>query len=178
MFHNESGISLRPPAPDAIRGGNVEELLGNLNKLGVKLRLEGDDLRVSAPPGVLTEEVRQTLRSKKVQVVNLLRFSDAAVPALPTTTLQADAANRWEPFPLTDIQHAYWVGRNNAMEGSVATHLYVELDCENLDLTRLTNALNHLIDRHEMLRAVIETDGRQRILQSVPRYEIAVSDAS
>ena len=178
MFQNESGITLRPLAPDALRAGNVEELLGNLNKLGVKLRLEGDDLRVSAPSGVLTEEVRQTLRSKKDQVVNMLRFSDAPAPAAPATRLQADVANRWEPFPLTDIQHAYWVGRNNAMEGSVATHLYVELDCENLDLARLTNALNRLIDRHEMLRAVIETDGRQRILQFVPRYEIAVRDVS
>jgi pyochelin synthetase len=155
----------------------MEQLLVELNKRGVKLQLEADELRVSAPAGALTQELRQSLRSNKDQIVRLLRSSrthaETAVAAIA-----ADSANRYEPFPLTEIQHAYWVGRDGAREGNVATHLYVELDCASLDVERLNEALCRLIERHDMLRAVVNADGRQQIQAAVPRYRISVTDMS
>src|SRR5688572_3271510 len=150
----------------------MEQLLVELNKRGVRLQLEADDLRVSAPAGALTRELQQSLRSQKAEIVRLLRGSRTPTQT-PVAAVEADTAHRGEPFPLTDIQHAYWVGRDRAMEGNVATHLYVELDCEALDLERLNDALCRLVDRHDMLRAVILQDGRQQILPAVPRYRIA-----
>ena len=80
------------------------------------------------------------------------------------------------PFPLTDIQQAYWIGRAGIVDhGRVSSHRYLELEGE-LDLTRLENAWRRLIDRHDMLRAVVEPDGQQRILPEVPSYVIAVED--
>src|SRR4051812_25652778 len=110
----------------------MEQLLVELHKRGVKLQLENDDLRVSAPAGVLTRELQQSLRSNKAEIVRLLR-AGLAHPETPFASVQADPAHRGEPFPLTEIQHAYWIGRDHATEGNVATHLYVELDCEALD---------------------------------------------
>ncbi len=156
----------------------MEQLLFDLSKLGIKLGLDGDELRVSAPQGVLTEELRQTLRAQKDQLRYLLQKTQGAGSAafpLPA----ADPARRFEPFPLTEMQHAYWVGRDSALEmGNVATHLYVEFDCRDLDVTRLEDALCRMIDRHDMLRAVVGHDGMQRILSDVPRYRIAVDDCS
>ncbi len=155
----------------------MQQLLVDLNKLGIKLRLEGDELRVNAPEGTLTDELRQALRLHKEDILNLLRSQREAASPLPT--LVPDTAARAEPFPLTDLQHAYWLGRDSAMEmGNVATHLYVELDCAALDTERLNDALCRMIDRHDMLRAVIGGDGMQRILPEVPRYRIATTDAS
>ncbi|MEA5516582.1 non-ribosomal peptide synthetase [Nodularia sp. UHCC 0506] len=83
----------------------------------------------------------------------------------------------YQPFPLTDIQQAYWLGRNEAFElGNIAAHGYLELDCDRLDLTRLNQAWQKLILRHDMLRAVILPDGQQQILTTVPAYEIEVLD--
>jgi amino acid adenylation domain-containing protein len=83
----------------------------------------------------------------------------------------------YQPFPLTDIQQAYWLGRNEAFElGNIAAHGYLELDCDRLDLTRLNQAWQKLILRHDMLRAVILPDGQQQILPTVPAYEIEVLD--
>lgn len=86
---------------------------------------------------------------------------------------------RYEPFPLTDVQKAYWIGRNNSMElGNTSTHMYFESDMEALDMERFEKAFHKMIDRHEMLRAVMLQDGIQRILKSVPEYHVHLEDIS
>jgi len=95
--------------------------------------------------------------------------------SLPSITPDPDS--RHEPFPLTDIQEAYWIGRNSGFElGNVASHLYLEAESEDLDLERLERAWQQLIARHDMLRAVILPNGQQQILQEVPPYRIEVLD--
>ncbi|WP_433385475.1 amino acid adenylation domain-containing protein [Micromonospora sp. KLBMP9576] len=97
-----------------------------------------------------------------------------AVDALPP--LVADPAGRHEPFPLTDIQEAYWVGRGSTIElGGVGAHGYSELRLRDFDEERFTRALHRLINRHDMLRAVFH-DGTQRVLRSVPRYALPRQD--
>jgi len=86
---------------------------------------------------------------------------------------------RDEPFPLTDIQQAYWLGRNEVFElGNVATHAYFELESNELDIDRLSQAWQQLIERHAMLRAIVRTDGQQQVLAQVPTYTIAQLDLS
>lgn len=99
-----------------------------------------------------------------------------ASPSLPATTpLAADPANRYEPFPLTDIQTAYWLGRSKHFDlGGIGAQLYVEYDWHDPDIGRLQNAWNQVVIRHPMLRAVIEEDGMQRVLADTPEYEIRV----
>ncbi|GAB2934280.1 hypothetical protein GCM10027280_22590 [Micromonospora polyrhachis] len=90
--------------------------------------------------------------------------------------LVPDPAGRYEPFPLSDIQEAYWVGRESTIElGGVGAHGYSELRVRDFDEERFTRALHRLVDRHDMLRAVFD-DGTQRILPSVPRYRMARQD--
>jgi amino acid adenylation domain-containing protein len=93
-------------------------------------------------------------------------------PALEAK-LCPEPGKQHEPFPLTRIQEAYWTGRNAIFElGNVSSHRYFECDGEALDLDRLEHAWNRVIDRHDMLRAVIQLDGMQRILETTPRYKI------
>ncbi|MBT5230449.1 MAG: AMP-binding protein, partial [Methylococcales bacterium] len=88
-----------------------------------------------------------------------------------------DPDNVNAPFVLNDIQQAYWLGRQGAFElGGVACHFYFETISDNLDLVRLEKAWNRLIQRHDMLRAVIHTDGMQQILDTVPTYEFTLHD--
>jgi amino acid adenylation domain-containing protein len=84
---------------------------------------------------------------------------------------------RDRPFPLTDIQQAYWLGRSEAFElGNIAAHGYLELECDRLNVERLNLAWQKLIFRHDMLRTVILADGQQQIQSTVPDYEIEVLD--
>lgn len=80
-------------------------------------------------------------------------------------------------FTLTDIQHAYWLGRGDSMSlGGVSCHVYFEWRIAGLDLQRMEQAWNQIIARHGMMRAVIGADGQQRILAELPHYAIAVDD--
>ncbi|MEV0006483.1 condensation domain-containing protein, partial [Micromonospora sp. NPDC050980] len=94
-----------------------------------------------------------------------------------TASLTEDLAHRHDPFPLTDVQRAYWIGRTGDFAlGEVGSHWYWEFDGADVDLDRLATAWNRLVRRHEMLRAVIDPDGRQRILPEVPEVAIAVTE--
>ncbi|SCF41194.1 amino acid adenylation domain-containing protein [Micromonospora marina] len=93
--------------------------------------------------------------------------------------LVADLEHRYEPFPATDVQTAYLIGRDDRLAlGGVGTYHYTEFDGADVDLARFQNAWRTLIARHEMLRAVFDDDGRQRILPSVPEFTVTVVDAA
>ncbi|HRC85817.1 MAG TPA: condensation domain-containing protein, partial [Thermoanaerobaculia bacterium] len=98
-----------------------------------------------------------------------------AGPALPTVV--PDFERRHLPFPLTEVQEAYWIGRSSSFElGNVATHVYLEYELEGLDVPRLEQALARVIARHEMLRALVLPSGEQQILADVPPYRVETLD--
>jgi len=94
---------------------------------------------------------------------------------LPTIVPNPD--DRYQTFPLTDVQQAYWIGRSSAFElSNVSTRAYLEIDTFNLDLERFEKAWQQLIDRHDMLRSIVQPDGQQRILEQVPPYKVKMLD--
>jgi pyochelin synthetase len=111
-----------------------------------------------------------------------LRLSSAkrAGGAKPGTVLpevHPDPEHRFEPFPLSDIQQAYLIGRSEAVElGNTGCYCYFEIETTGWERERFQTALRKLIDRHEMLRAIVLPEGQQQILQHVEPYEIKVQD--
>ncbi|MGO9954555.1 MAG: amino acid adenylation domain-containing protein [Solirubrobacteraceae bacterium] len=102
-----------------------------------------------------------------------------APAAVRRAPLRLDPEHRHEPFGPTDVQRAYWLGRRAEFSlGGVGSHWYWEFDGAEIDLNRLETALNRLVERHEMLRAVFDADGRQRIQVSVPHVSVRVRDAA
>jgi amino acid adenylation domain-containing protein len=94
-------------------------------------------------------------------------------------TLRPDPVSRCAPFPLTEIQEAYWVGRSDSVElGNVSAHAYIEIDVRDLDLARLESSWRVLVERHDMLRAIITPSGENCILREVPAYRIESIDLS
>jgi amino acid adenylation domain-containing protein len=94
-----------------------------------------------------------------------------------TPSLVPDPERRHQPFPLTDIQQAYWTGRSGAFElSNISTHGYIEIESADIDVKKFEKAWQRLIDRHEMLRMLVRSDGQQQILEQVPTYEIQVLD--
>lgn len=104
------------------------------------------------------------------------RIEELTTLARPRTELPpiVHGEDQYAPFPLTDVQQSYLIGGSGAIElGEVSSHCYFEMDVPVLDLERLEDSFNALIDRHPMLRAVVCDDGlTQRFLPEVPRYTI------
>jgi amino acid adenylation domain-containing protein len=85
--------------------------------------------------------------------------------------------DRHRPFPLSDIQESYLVGRQPGLEGGgIACHFYIEEEGAGTDIDRLNRAWNRVIERHDMLRAVFSSDGQQRVSDRVPPYAFAICD--
>jgi amino acid adenylation domain-containing protein len=142
---------------------SVAAFVQELKRRGVVLSAEGDTLKLRAPKAVLSEADRERLATDK-----------AAILAWLTRPIAEEG-----PFPLTDIQQAYLIGRAADLElGRVGCHAYREFENREIDVARLEAAWNRLTARHEMLRTVVTEDGRQRVLANVPRYRIEERDLS
>ncbi|MBE5903195.1 MAG: amino acid adenylation domain-containing protein [Pseudobutyrivibrio sp.] len=88
--------------------------------------------------------------------------------------IEPDEKSKFKVFPLTDVQNAYWIGRMGGYDFSdVSSHCYFEMDAKAIDTKKLEETWNQLINVHDMMRAVILSDGSgQQILESVPFYKI------
>ncbi|MFX0035749.1 MAG: amino acid adenylation domain-containing protein [Candidatus Hermodarchaeota archaeon] len=87
--------------------------------------------------------------------------------------------DRYSPFPLTDLQKVYWVGRNDIFElGNIPTQAYYEFETMYLNIRQFEKAWNKLITRHDMLRCIVLPDGNQIILEDCPPYKIEVFDCT
>ncbi|BCY11522.1 phosphopantetheine-binding protein [Actinoplanes sp. L3-i22] len=81
------------------------------------------------------------------------------------------------PFPLGLMQHAYWIGRDDAHRlGGVAAHLYTEFDGPALDPERLTAAVLGLAARHDMLRVRLTDNGQQIVGDTASWRGLTVHD--
>jgi amino acid adenylation domain-containing protein len=107
-------------------------------------------------------------------MAEVLANAREAAPPLPQ--IVPDPEHRGEPFPLTDLQQAYWMGGSGAFELGNRAYGFREVDLEGLDLPRYELAWRRLIARHDMLRAFIRPDGQFQILESVPDFVIEVQD--
>jgi amino acid adenylation domain-containing protein len=148
-----------------------------------------DDFFALGGHSLLAARIAATLRERLARDVPLRLFFeaptvaalaarlDALDTAAPQAALAPDAAAQHIPFPLTDVQQAYWIGRDSSFAvGGTAAHVYFEVDAPGLDLGRFEAAWNAVVQRHGMLRAVVGADGTQRILAQVPHYAIARHD--
>ncbi|MGO5092390.1 amino acid adenylation domain-containing protein [Clostridium sp. LCP25S3_F10] len=145
----------------------MKELLREYNKIGVKLWVENDKLHFKAPKGVLDDIKKAELKEKKDEIIKYLK-------AISSNKIKHDKENRYSTFPLTDIQTAYLVGRNNAYDyGGVGCKVYAELTSDIIDEERLEKAWHKLINRHDMLRTVVYREGYQKVLEKVelPKLE-------
>ncbi|MES9525329.1 amino acid adenylation domain-containing protein [Streptomyces capoamus] len=173
--------------PRGVVEGQVAEVWSEL--LGVTRVGRDDDFFALGGDSLLATRLLTRLRATGLHGADLGRLFTA--PALrdfaaglrlgrPTSLppVVADPANRYEPFPATDIQRAYWLGRGADFTlGGVGSYWYWEFDGRDVDLKRLEDAWNRLVERHEMMRAVFDEDGNQHILEQVPPVAFDVTDA-
>lgn len=145
--------------------------LGGHSLLGMKVTAEMSDvLGISIPLRNLFQ--KPTVAGLIEQIENTESVERQQLPKIIP-----NLEERHQAFPLTDIQQAYLIGRSDAFElGNVATHGYREIETVGLSVAQVEHAFRKLIDRHDMLRVIILEDGQQKILPSVPSYQIQTID--
>jgi len=153
------------------------EFLAELSREGVKIWVDGTQLRYRAPKGIITASLRSKLVEYKPELLVLLsqQLDSGFTGSLPRVIPAPDQL--YLPFPATDVQQAYWIGRSASFElGNVGNHIYIEVEAVDLDLARSLLILRRLIERHPMLRAIMLPDGQQKILEHVPPFQVDFID--
>ena len=119
--------------------------------------------------------LRDLLTASTVAEMAALLPDSAEAPAEQTGIISADA-DPCEPFDLTRIQHAYWVGRDAGYGlGGVGCHFFLEYAATDLDLPRYEQAWRRVVERHPMLRTHIDDTGRQRATREID-FALTVHD--
>ncbi|MGK8506999.1 amino acid adenylation domain-containing protein [Nocardia asiatica] len=179
-----------PDPGSAAPTGRLEQIVAQAwaALLGVDEIRRDDDFFTLGGDSLLATRLIQRLGADGVTGADLSRlFTESTLAAFAATltpgaavrapAIRPDPERLFEPFPLTDIQVAYWLGRSADFDlGGIGAQLYFEYDWQRLDVDRLEQAWNRLIARHAMLRAVIE-DGMQRVLPEVGKFRVPVVEA-
>jgi len=144
-------------------------------------RLGGHSLAAARLIAQLRQATGRALPMKTLFAAPGLEQIAAALAALETEQgeqdLVADPARAHEPFPLTPVQQAYWLGRQRLVAlGEFACHAYAQYALRDVDAQRLTRAWREVIAAHPALRTIVTGDGYQQVLAEVPALEIPVDD--
>ncbi|NEQ85367.1 MAG: non-ribosomal peptide synthetase, partial [Moorea sp. SIO2I5] len=154
------------------------EFVSYLQNLGVKLWIDGEQLRYRSPKGVITPELKQNIVERKADILKLLRKAHKNRQSDGASSIQP--ISREQVIPLSYAQQRLWfiekmVLSSNAYNMPLTLHLVGKLD-----YVALQKSLNQIIARHETLRTTFsEINGTPvQIIQSPFELELPIIDLS
>ncbi|MFK7002139.1 amino acid adenylation domain-containing protein, partial [Flavobacterium oreochromis] len=140
----------------------MNQLLEKLNSLDIKIGLKGENLDIQAPKGVITTEILEEIRGKKVELINFLKDFNVK----PIITKVAEN----EFYPLSSTQKRMWL-LHQMNPDNVAYHIPMVFEIEgSFSLDKLQKALQFLLKRHESLRTKFSIDSQGNPVQVIQHY--------
>jgi amino acid adenylation domain-containing protein len=128
---------------------SATELLSKLRSLNVTFAAEGERLRLNAPGGVITPDLREELNSHKAEILSILQDETSAAklgthitPRIPSDKelpLSFAQQRLWFLAQMEGVSEAYHISRGLRLKGK-------------LDHIALRRALDRILARHEALR--------------------------
>ncbi len=130
-------------------GLSTIELLSKLRSLNVSVSADGDRLRLNAPAGVITPDLRDGLNLRKAEILKILqdgpsiaRLGTQMIPCIPRgndLSLSFAQQRLWFLAQMEGVSQAYHIPRGLHLKGK-------------LERTVLRRALDRILARHEALR--------------------------
>ncbi|MEC9375343.1 MAG: amino acid adenylation domain-containing protein [Pseudomonadota bacterium] len=152
---------------------SAANLLIKLSKLGIKLSSDKDELKIIAPPGILTSDLREELLKNKNELLELINDSHSTITANKKFLPQPRSAN----LPLSFAQKRLWF--LDALDPGLAVYnipLAIRLH-GNLNIKALGLAFNDLINRHENLRTNFISDKDDQPIQIIHNFLAHIIDS-
>ena len=133
----------------------LDGLLADLDRRGIRLRLDDGRLRYTAPPGALTEDLRTQLQASKAEVIERLR--QATKMACSTTS-----------FP----QRRFWELQSLNPDACFYNDPFLFRLSGPLDAGILRRCFNAIVARHEILRTTLQQRDGELMQVIAPAGEI------
>jgi amino acid adenylation domain-containing protein len=133
---------------------STELLLSELRRLDIRLFVEGDQLRCSAPKGRLTKQLEQKIAANKPDLIHALRNWTSGNPTISRRSAKDSS------MPLSFAQERFWFLQNLEPDSTAYNITACRHVFEPVDATRLESALHAVVGKHEILRTNFpENDG-------------------
>ncbi|WDE02532.1 non-ribosomal peptide synthetase [Thalassomonas actiniarum] len=154
---------------------DAASLLSELEMLDIRLSLDDGKLRYSAPKGALQPLLLKRLSDHKADLIRLLEqrsadrqqiWEEVAIPRQP----------RGKGLPLSFAQQRFWF-LDQLDQGNSATFVMppVVLRFEGkLNILALQQALNEVVQRHEVLRSAFRIEEDVPVQRVLPEAELAL----
>ena len=139
---------------------NLNQLIADLSLVGVKLWVDGEELRVRAPKGVLTQQRRNLLTLHKAELVSMLRSNDVSASDTDRPLVRV---SREQHLPLSFAQQQMWV-LSELSPNSPLYNVPLALRLKgSLNVVALLQSFNEMTQRHEALRTTFRKVNGQPI---------------
>ena len=154
---------------------NTLEFLSQLRSRDIQLSVNNGKLRLKAPPGALTPELKAELTTRKAEILALLANTDPIDAILPI-----EPAPRGKSIPLSIAQQHLWSLMQLEPNTAAYTMYQVYRLQGRLNLDAFERSLNEIVCRHETLRTVYQLlDGEPRqVIQSPETFKLSSTDIS
>ena len=154
---------------------NVLDLLTSLRKANIQISLVDEKLKIKAPKGAVTPEIKQQLSDAKEEIIAFLK--EAAAPTQAASSIPV--VDRNGELPLSYTQAALWT-LDRMSPGGIAYNLPMAFKFYGgLDASILERAIQTVIQRHEILRLVVaENESGEPVAEfaEVAQYQLPVHD--
>ena len=148
---------------------SATEQLARRRTLGVELWADGDRLRVRAPTGVMTPELRAELAENKTELLEILSAPDPGPQRSPIEPMP-----RGGELPLSFAQERLWfLERLEPDSPAYNISLTVTVTGE-LDVAVLEQSFNEIVRRHEVLRTVCSTVSGYAVQRILPNLKLMI----
>lgn len=135
-----------------MRGQPITEFMSSLRRQGVQIGTDGERIRLKTTDGVLPEELRQELTTRKAEVIAFLLQAQQSQAESTIQSIPRNGSNS-----LSFAQQRLWVldqlGAGAAYNWTTALALK-----GSLNTSVLKQALNTVVERHEVLRTTFATN--------------------
>lgn len=146
---------------------DYKAIVENCYSQGIELYVEDGKLKYKSISGALSNDILNELKSSREGLIEFISIKQE----------KHNDKNLYSPFPLSPVQSSYLFGRGDLYSyGNVSCHIYQEFSYNELDVEKVQKIWNHLINKHDMLRAVIYQENYQEILEKVSEYKLKTDD--
>ena len=149
----------------------IADFVSHLLSLDVRLSAEGERLRLNAPQGVLTDNLRSQIAERKQELLVFLRDNTSAA-SIPPLIVRRTTVN---PAPLSFAQERLWFLEQLEPGSPVYNLCRAYRLMGKLNIFALELSLNEIVRRHEVLRSAIRIADGQPLQVTEPPHELKLS---
>ncbi|AUB41617.1 Glutamate-1-semialdehyde aminotransferase [Nostoc flagelliforme CCNUN1] len=153
----------------------IEKFLSYLCSQDIKLWIENNRLRCSAPKEALTPDIKAELAARKAEI---LAFISQANQVLQSTSESIQPASHQENVPLSFAQQRLWFFTQLEPDSSAYNIPAAVRLTGKLNVSALSKSINEIIRRHEILRTTFTVvDGEPiQVIGNSHNFHFAVID--